>query len=87
MPGIKIGTGAIIGARAVITKDVEPYSIVSGVPAKLIRKRFSDEDIARLLEMTWWDWPVERLSEAQSILCSNDIQKLYNYWLSWTREI
>jgi chloramphenicol O-acetyltransferase type B len=82
MPGIHIGTGAIIGARAVITKDVEPYSIVSGIPAKLIRKRFNDEDIARLLEMAWWDWPVERLAETQSILCSNDIKKLYNYWLS-----
>lgn len=83
MPGINIGTGAIIGARAVITKDIEPYSIVTGVPGKSIRKRFSDEEIDRLLEMAWWNWPVERLSKAQAILCSKDIQKLYDYWLTW----
>lgn len=86
MPGITIGSGSIIGARAVLTKDIEPYSVVTGVPAKMIRKRFCDADIERLLEMAWWDWPVERLSEAQSILCSNNIQKLYTYWLTWKSE-
>jgi len=83
MPGVTIGSGSIIGSRAVVTKDVEPYSIVTGVPAKMIRKRFSDDEIAQLEEMAWWNWPVERLSQAQPILCSKDTQKLYDYWLSW----
>ncbi|WP_058535395.1 type B chloramphenicol O-acetyltransferase [Legionella saoudiensis] len=83
MPGITIGSGSVIGSRSVVTKDVEPYSIVTGVPAKVIRRRFSENEIAQLEEMAWWDWPVERLSQAQTILCSNNIQKLYDYWLSW----
>ena len=62
MPGVKIGDGAIIGSKSVVTKDVEPYSIVGGNPAKLIRKRFSDEKIAELLEMKWWDWPVDKIT-------------------------
>ncbi|KTD00853.1 type B chloramphenicol O-acetyltransferase [Fluoribacter gormanii] len=83
MPGVTIGSGSVIGSRSVVTKDIEPYSIVTGVPAKIIRKRFSEDEIALLEEMAWWDWSVERLSQAQRILCSNDIQKLYDYWLSW----
>ncbi|ARG96294.1 type B chloramphenicol O-acetyltransferase [Legionella micdadei] len=83
MSGVKIGSGAIIGSRAVITKDVEPYAIMGGVPAKMIRKRFEAPAIDQLLEMAWWDWPIERLSAAMPILCSNDIQALYDYWLSW----
>ncbi len=55
LQGINIGDGAVIGAGAIVTKDVEPYSIVAGVPAKLIRKRFSDEEIAILLDTKWWD--------------------------------
>lgn len=62
MPGVKIGDGAIIGSKSVVTKDVEPYSIVGGNPARLIRKRFSDEKIAELMEMKWWDWPVEKIT-------------------------
>ncbi|HHF7347637.1 TPA: type B chloramphenicol O-acetyltransferase [Legionella feeleii] len=83
MPGIQIGHGAIIASRAVVTKNVEPYAIVGGNSAKLIRKRFSDQTIDILLAMAWWDWPLERLTPAMPLLCSGNIQALHDYWLSW----
>ena len=61
LPNVSIGTGAIIATGAVVTRDVEPYSIVGGVPGKVIRKRFDDETIARLLESRWWDLSIEDL--------------------------
>lgn len=63
MAGVTIGDGAIIGTRAVVTKDVPPYTIVGGVLAKEIRKLFSEEMIAHLLNAKWWDWPIERISQ------------------------
>lgn len=80
MPGVRIGHGAMIGSRALVTKDVEPYTIVGGNPAKPIRKRFSDEQIAMLLEMAWWDWPIEQIKEAMPLLCSGDIKALNLLW-------
>lgn len=61
MAGVTIGDGAIIGTRAVVTKDVKPYTIVGGVPAKSIRKRFSDDIISKLLKIKWWDFDEERI--------------------------
>lgn len=61
--GVKIGDGAIIGAHAVVTKSVEPYSVVAGVPAREIRKRFDDTTIQRLFEIKWWDWSEEKLKD------------------------
>ncbi|WP_107346620.1 type B chloramphenicol O-acetyltransferase [Rhodopseudomonas palustris] len=80
MPGVRIGDGAVIGARAVVTNDVEPYAIVGGNPAKVIRKRFGDPDIARLLELRWWDWSDDQLRVAMPILTSGDIAALHRHW-------
>ena len=76
MPGVNIGDGAIIAAKSVVTKDVEAYTIVGGNPAKLIRKRFSDEVIHLLLELKWWDWTIEKITNNISILSSNNIEKI-----------
>nr|WP_283255801.1 type B chloramphenicol O-acetyltransferase [Elizabethkingia miricola] len=80
MPGVKVGDGAVIGSRALVTKDVEPYAIVGGNPAKLIKKRFSENHIAILLEIKWWEWDEEILAEAMPILCSGNIDLLYRFY-------
>ena len=78
MSGVNIGDGAVIGAYSIVTKDVPPYTIVAGNPAKQIRKRFSDEIINKLLELKWWDMDESKINEISDILCSNDIEKLNN---------
>lgn len=82
--GVTIGHGAIIGSRALVTRDVEPYTVVGGSPAKPIRKRFSDADIARLLELAWWDWPIERIRDAMPLLCAGDVGALHASWRAWS---
>jgi chloramphenicol O-acetyltransferase type B len=81
MPGITIGHGAVIGTRALVARDVEPYSIVGGNPANLIRKRFDDARIAMLLEMAWWDWEDEQLRPVMPLLTSGDVEGLHRHWL------
>lgn len=76
MPGIKIGDGAIIATNATVVKDVAPYSIVGGNPAKEIRKRFSDEEIAHLLDIKWWDWEPEKISQNLHKLTGKQIFEL-----------
>ena len=78
MSGVKIGDGAVIAANSVVVKDVEPYTIVGGNPAKVIKKRFSDDIINNLLELKWWDWSNEKINENLNILCSNNFDKLKN---------
>ncbi|MGF6876853.1 hypothetical protein OKW35_006332 [Paraburkholderia sp. MM5477-R1] len=82
MPGVHIGHGAVIGSCAVVTKDVEPYTIIGGNPAKPIRKRFSDDEIGMLLEMNWWDWPLDEIGKSMKLLCATDIAALYERWSS-----
>jgi acetyltransferase-like isoleucine patch superfamily enzyme len=78
MSGVKIGDGAVIAAYSIVTKDVPPYTIVAGNPAKQIRKRFNDDVINKLLELKWWDKSESEINEISDILCSNDIEKLNN---------
>ncbi|GAM59852.1 acetyltransferase [Vibrio ishigakensis] len=80
MPGVRIGNGAVIGARSVITKDVEPYSVVVG-NNHMVKKRFDDELIEVLERIQWWNWPLELLKGAMPILCSGDIKRLERYYL------
>jgi Hexapeptide repeat of succinyl-transferase len=73
LDGITIGHGAVIGARAVVTKDVRPYAIVAGVPASEIRRRFTDEQVDALLEIAWWDWPDEQIIREAGALNGADV--------------
>ena len=76
MPGVSIGDGAIIATKAVVTKDVEPYSIVGGNPATLIKHRFDDETIRRLLALAWWNWQADRITRNLSAIRGADIDRL-----------
>ncbi|MCB9207509.1 MAG: CatB-related O-acetyltransferase [Ignavibacteriales bacterium] len=76
MPGIHIGDGAIIAANSVVTKNVDPYSIIGGNPATEIRKRFNDKQIKQLLELKWWNWDIEKITDNLEILTSCDLNKL-----------
>ncbi len=76
MAGVKIGDGAIIATNSTVTKDVEPYSIIGGNPAKLIKKRFDDRTIERLLEIEWWNWDIEKLTRNVNHLTGLDLDKI-----------
>lgn len=76
MPGVKIRDGAIISSRSVVTSDVEPYTIVGGNPAKLIRHRFSPQTSAELVELAWWDWPIEHITRHLEKIVGADVEAL-----------
>lgn len=73
LSGVHIGDGAVVGAQAVVTKDVEPYAIVTGNPARMVKKRFDDDSIKALLEIQWWNWSVEKINAEMRFLCNNEI--------------
>ncbi|MGW8314548.1 MAG: Vat family streptogramin A O-acetyltransferase [Bacteroidales bacterium] len=76
MPGITIGDGAIIASKSVVTKDIPPFHIVGGNPAKIIRPRFDEGTIQSLLELAWWDWPIEKLTENLEKIIERDLPGL-----------
>jgi len=75
LSGVRVGHGAVVGTRAVVTKDVPPYSVVVGNPARVVKLRFDNATVSRLLKVAWWDWSHERIGEAldQGGLLSEDI--------------
>ncbi|MBV6621403.1 MAG: Vat family streptogramin A O-acetyltransferase [Rivularia sp. (in: Bacteria)] len=76
MPGVEIGDGAIIASKSVVTKDVAPYTVVGGNPAKVIKKRFADDVIYTLLEIAWWNWDIEKITRNLEKIVSGDIEAL-----------
>jgi len=79
LEGCKIHDGAIVGSCSVVAGTIPPYNIAVGNPAKSIKQRFSDEHIRQLLEMKWWDWPVEMIRKNVELLCSTDIERFVWY--------
>lgn len=86
MPGVTIGDGAVTGTRALVTRDVEPYSIVGGNPARIIRHRFDPAEVGMLLQMAWWDWSDADLQGAMLIISSGDVQALHHHWEEVVRQ-
>jgi virginiamycin A acetyltransferase len=76
MPGVKIADGAIVAAHSVVTRDVEPYTLVGGNPAREIKKRFSQDQIQKLLDLQWWHWDIEKITRHVQDLTGNNIEAL-----------
>lgn len=76
MPGVKIGDGAIIGANSVVTKNIEPYTIVAGNPAKQVKKRFDEHTIKTLLDIKWWDWDIQKIEDNIQAITGGDLDAL-----------
>jgi virginiamycin A acetyltransferase len=79
LSGVTIGDGAVVATRAVVTRDVPPYGIVGGIPAKLIRKRFDEDTVEALLRIRWWDWEPDRIASALGAIRSGDVEALRGF--------
>lgn len=77
LPGVSIGHGAIVGTKAVVASNVPDYAIVAGNPAKVIRRRFDQETIDALLEIAWWDWPIDKISRHLDDIRGADLDRLF----------
>src|SRR5690606_27441444 len=80
MPGVTLGDGAVVGANAVVTHDVAPYTVVAGAPARPLRARFAPEVAARLSALAWWDWPAEKLAEAIPDMQALAVEAFLDRW-------
>jgi len=79
LSGVTIGHGSVIGTGAIVTKDVEPYAIVAGNPARMVRYRFDETTRAALLEIAWWDWSLTEIRSVMELLCSDQVHRLIAY--------
>ena len=78
MSGVRIGNGCVVGAGSTVAKDIPPYSIVAGNPAKIVKKRFTEDQIEKLLEISWWEWEEQKIKDSAMILWSNGIDGFIN---------
>lgn len=83
MPGVRIGHGAVIAARAVVRSDVPDYAVVAGMPAKQVKMRFEPAAVSMLLELQWWSWPDDMLTAAMPLLTSPNVEELYRFWKTY----
>ena len=76
MSGVTIGDGCTIGASCMVSKSIPPYSVVVGNPLRIVKKRFSDTEIEKLLKIQWWNWPTKVIEKYASLICSKDVDEL-----------
>ena len=79
LPGVKIGNGAIIGARSIVAKDVPDYTVVAGNPARIVRRRYNEEEVALMNRLAWWDWPLDKTTRALPLLVKGSPKKLQEF--------
>lgn len=76
LPGVTVGDGAVVASRAVVTKDVPAYAIVAGNPARVVKQRFSEAEVAQLLALRWWDWDIEKITRNIPLIMGGNIAEL-----------